>query len=154
MCLITFLLTYFGGKKSNYENNLHSPDVMQSSFTRRRAIESGVLATQCAEAAYPIVIWPDWNGLIKSEGGHTPPNPMEQRFVTPSNLLKYQTPLVKTAQCAAPDGGVCLCRSLRPLIPQACLVPFSSHPHQWDFLSSEGDLGDDCYFGAGKWNGP
>lgn len=45
--------------------------------------------------------------------------------MTPSNLLKCQTPLVKTAQCAAPDGGVCLCMGLRPLIPQACLVPFS-----------------------------
>lgn len=68
-----FTLTYFA--KSNYENNLHSPDIIQFFSACRRPIKTGVLATQCAEAAYPIVIWPDWRGLIKSEGGHTPPNP-------------------------------------------------------------------------------
>lgn len=72
-CSTIFTLTYFA--KSNYENNLHSPAIIQFFSTCRRPFKTGVLATQCAEAAYTIVIWPDWRGLIKSEGGHTPPNP-------------------------------------------------------------------------------
>ena len=143
-----FWLTYF--VKSNYENNLHSLDIMQTTSSSRertsgRPVKRAVLTTQCAEAAYPIVIWPDWKGLIKSEGATRLLIPTEQRSMTTSNLLKCHT----SSSCQ--DGSVhstrrwsLLCRSLGQLIPKLVLslsplIPinetFSPHKKIWEMTA-------------------
>lgn len=145
MLLHHIWLTYF--VKSNYENNLHSLDIMQS-FSGY--LERGLWETRQQRNINHTMCWSCLSDLIggvwlKAKGATRLLIPAEQRSVTPSYLLKCHTaPSCQDGSMHSTRQWSVPCRSLGPLIPKLVLSlsplilineTFSLHKKIWEMTA-------------------